>query len=84
MSKISMRKIIEDTHPNWDKIYNKVWKKAFDYEAQFGTEDVRKEFFMDFAQLTVWHSLMIPSFVLLFVFLDSCNCIIRTVIKTLL
>lgn len=62
MSKISMRKIIEDTHPNWGKIYNKAWKKAFDYEARFGKEDVRKEFFMDFAQLTVWQLIQFDDF----------------------
>lgn len=57
-----MRKVIEDTHPNWGIIYNKVWKKAFDYEAQFGKDDVRREFFMDFAQLTVWQLIQFDDF----------------------
>lgn len=64
MSEISARKLIDDVYSGYYEIFKKTWNNAIEYEKKFGKNDVRKEFFMNFTQLTVWLLIQFDDFII--------------------
>lgn len=64
MSLVSIRKIIMDSYPDFQKLLKKTWDKAVACEKKYGRDDVRKEFFMNFSELLIWLLIQFDDFII--------------------